>query len=86
MNINYLKTSSIFFFFMGITFFMLFFRSACPPNKIEYRYLPRDLTTLIDDSSQNLHIDLMESDEGPWLKAYSRQKIGSDPFKIDDIQ
>ena len=86
MNINSLKVSSVFFFLIGVTCFLIFYKSECPPKKVEYRYLPRDLTTLIDDSSQNLHIDLMESDEGPWLKAYSRQKVGVDPFKIEEIQ
>tara|TARA_B100001094_G_scaffold331814_1_gene401482 strand:- start:26062 stop:26355 length:294 start_codon:yes stop_codon:yes gene_type:complete len=62
---------------MGLLFIMTYNFTLAKPPEVEYRYLPRDVSTLIDDSTSDVQeqFKIMYDDEGPWIKAYSRQKL-----------
>jgi len=62
---------------MGLLFIMTYNFTLAKPPEVEYRYLPRDISTLMDDSVSDVkeQFKIMYDEEGPWIKAYSRQKL-----------
>ena len=46
------------------------------PIQVEYRYLPRNLNMFMSDAAFNSDaFEVMFSDEGPWIKAHTSQKL-----------
>ena len=73
---NKYTVSGVFLILFGIFCLVVYFALIPAPCKVEYRYLPPDLQSLMDNSlSAKDAFEVMEDDEGPWIKAYARQKM-----------
>ena len=63
--------------FAGIIMIVVAQTSTCPPPKVEYRYVPRNLDHLMDD--QNFDKETFKTifgDDEIWLESINNTKIG----------
>jgi hypothetical protein len=75
--LNKYTVLGIFIMMFGIMCIVIYNSLVQQPPPIEYRYLPPDLQTLMDDTlSGKDSFAIMNDETGPWIKAYSRQKMG----------
>ena len=65
--------------FSGVVMIFIAQMSTCPPPKIEYRYLPRNLDQLIDEQhfSKDMFNTVFGDGEDVWIQSINNQKIGS---------
>ena len=63
--------------FAGIIMIIVAQTSTCPPSKVEYRYVPRNLDQLMED--QNFDKEVFKTvfgDNEIWLESINNEKLG----------
>ena len=64
--------------FAGIIMVVVAQTSTCPPAKVEYRYVPRNLDQLMDDQNfdQEMFKTVFGDKDDVWLESINNTKIG----------
>ena len=82
-NLIELNNTGIILFIIGCILLYVGHKLTKMQNKVEYRYLPRNVEALVKDSNMYTKdaFKVMKEDDtvwiqSPWLEAYSRQKMG----------
>ena len=71
-----LKNLFIFVLATGIILFFLSMSMACPPNRVEYRYLPRTLDHQMKDAAfEDELFEQMFDGEDIWYRSFKNQKL-----------